>query len=84
MVKIYDDGKGQRQLVEASMTDVDLSARVNDGYGASEPEAAADLRRRVPAYRARLHALNFAAVNRSAAERNATQRNALGSAPGRY
>ncbi|TPG66048.1 hypothetical protein [Hymenobacter nivis] len=64
MVKIYDDGKGKAQSVEASMTDVDLPASVNYGYGVTEPEAVADLRQRVLAYIASLHDLDFTVIIR--------------------
>ncbi|WP_161599647.1 hypothetical protein [Hymenobacter nivis] len=46
------------------MTDVDLPARVNYGYGADEAEAVANLRQRVLAYIASLHDLDFTVIIR--------------------
>lgn len=62
LVKIFDDGKGERQSVEASMTDVDLPPRVNYDYGPDETEALADLRRRVQAYITSLRDLDFTVI----------------------
>jgi hypothetical protein len=64
MVTVFDDDKGQPQSVEANMTDVDLPASVNYGYGATEAEAVADLRQRVLAYVASLQELDFTVVVR--------------------
>ncbi|MGI4883941.1 MAG: hypothetical protein ACRYFR_03160 [Janthinobacterium lividum] len=73
MVKVYNDGEGRPRSFEATITDVDLPASVNYGYGATKAEAVADLRQRVQAYRASLHALDFTVISHSAAESNATQ-----------